>query len=62
MIDVGAGMLPPQVIRQRLRYRPVPADRRAAGDGCADNIEMITYGSMTCATDAAGSVVTRARS
>jgi hypothetical protein len=60
--DVGAGMLPPQVIRQRLRYRRDPADRHAAGDCCADNIEVITYGSMTCAADAAGSVVTRARS
>ena len=43
-MDVGAGMLPPSlVLRQRLRYHPDPADRHAAGDRCADNVEVITH-------------------
>ncbi len=37
-VDFGAGVLPPQVLRQRLRYHPDPADRHAAGDRCADHI------------------------
>ena len=41
-VDIGAGVLPPQVIRQRLRDHPDPADRHATGDRSADNIDVIT--------------------
>src|SRR5271157_119145 len=40
-VDVGAGVLPPQVIRQRLRDHPDPADHHAAGDRCADNLQVV---------------------
>ena len=40
--DPAAGVLPPRVLRPRLRYHPDPADPHAAGDRSADHIEVIT--------------------